>query len=143
MQNLLKNLIRIGTVSSINYNAGKVKVSFSDKDGIVSDELPMLSFEYNMPAVNDSVLCVFLGNGLQSGFCLGKFYSSKNHPPDAGNNIYFKDILGEASIEYNKTTKTLTISAENIVFNGDVDINGVLQVDGNITATGSITGANI
>lgn len=142
MNNIFKNLIRVGIVSSVNYSSGTVRVTLPDKENIVTDELPMLSFEYNMPTVGDIVLCLFLGNGLSNGFCLGKYYSENNHPLEAGENIFYKN-LGGAFCKYNKTTKTLSISSENIVLEGNLRINGNLKVDGNITATGTITGSNI
>jgi phage baseplate assembly protein gpV len=131
---MYKNLIRVGVVSSINYSSGCVRVSFEDRERVVSDELPLLSFEYNMPKVGESVLCLFLGNGMLNGFCLGKYYSDDNLPKTS--DTYYKD-LGEAFCKYDKNTKTLTISADNIVFDGN------LSVSGNITATGTITGSNI
>lgn len=140
MSNMCKNLIRVGVVSSINYLAGCVRVSFEDREKVVSDELPLLSFEYNMPKVGESVLCLFLGNGISNGFCLGRYYSDDNLPKTS--DTYYKD-LGEAFYKYDKNTKTLTISADNIVFDGDVRISGNLNVNGNITATGSIDGSNI
>lgn len=139
--NVYKNLVRVGVVSSINHASGRVRVTFPDKDKIVTDELPLLAFEYNMPAVGDAVLCLFLGNGLSNGFCLGKYYSDNNQPIESGD-IFYKD-LGGAVCKYNKSTKTLTISADNIVINGDVSINGNINVNGYISATGSISGSNI
>ena len=112
--NLLKNLIRVGKVSSINYNKGKIRVLFPDKNNIVTDEIPYLSFEYNMPKVGDTVLCLFLGNGIAKGFCLGKFYNQKNPPVQPGAQYYYKNIYDEAHIEYNKETKTYKTYAKNI-----------------------------
>ena len=68
----------------------------------------------------------------ESGFCFGKYYGEDNLPPVQDKNIYYKDLFGEASIQYNKSTKTLTLSAQNIVIEGN------LEVKGNITSTGSI-----
>jgi phage baseplate assembly protein gpV len=136
-EGVMKNLIRIGKVSSINYEGGKVRVVFPDKDNLVSSELPMLSAEYNIPEVGDAVLCIFLPNGITQGFCLGKFFSQKNIPREAGDGIYYKDFFGEAFARYDKSSKTLTLNAENI------RVEGNLKIEGSITATGTITGSNI
>lgn len=139
MDKTSKNMIRIGQISSINYISGKVKVAFGDKDNIVSTELPYLSFEYNMPSVGDMVLCIFLGNGISQGFCLGKYFNTINMPGKSGSNIYYKDFFGEGFIEYDKSTKTLTLSADNISFLGNLSINGSLNVNGDVIVTGKVT----
>lgn len=133
MDSVLKNLIRIGIVSSINEKNGTVRVVFDDKDNMVSDELPMLSCEYNMPKVKEQVLCLFLANGLQVGFCLGSFYSLVNMPPVQNKDIYYKRFDDGTWIQYNKETKELNINAA-----GNVNITGNLNVNGNISATGLV-----
>lgn len=135
---MLKNLIRIGKVSSINYPAGKVRVVFPDKNNIVTSELPLLSFEYYMPAVNDVVICLFLGNGVSQGFCLGKYYNSTVIPRESGSNIYYKDFFSEGFMKYDKNSKTLTFKASNIVVEGDLKVEGNLEVAGSITTNESI-----
>lgn len=107
--NILKNLIRVGKISSINYDNGTVRVVFPDKDNIVTDELPYLSFEYYMPYIGDTVLCLFLGNGISRGFCLGKFYNNNNAPRCPGEGIYYKHFFDKGYIKYNKKEKLLTI----------------------------------
>jgi len=139
---VLKNMIRIGKVSSINYDRGAVKVTFPDKDDIVSDFLPYLSFEYNMPEVGDTVLCVFLPNGISKGFCLGQPYSLKNMPVQPGPQYYYKNIYDEAFYQYDKNSKTLTIDADNIVLNAATSIvlkAPTITLDGEATITKNLT----
>jgi phage baseplate assembly protein V len=145
----LKNLIRIGTVSSINYRQGKLRVCFEDQDGIVTDELPLLSFEYEMPKIGEPVLCLFLGNGISNGFCLGRYYYDKDLPVPSGygENIYYKQFLRDAFLSYDRSSETLTIHAGNIILDGEVSITGNLKVaqnldvSGNISTNGSISAA--
>lgn len=134
----IRNLIRIGIVSSINEEGGTVRVIYDDKDNMVSDELPLLNSEYNMPDIGAQVLCIFLPNGLQQGFCLGGFYSDLNAPPVQNKNIYLKQFDDGTSIQYDKTSKQLTVNSKNAVI-----INGNVQVNGNIVATGIVKGSNI
>ncbi len=138
---MLKNLIRIGHVSSVNEVKGTVRVVIDDQQEIVTDDLPLLSNEYNLPNVGDLVLCVFLGNGISSGFCLGKYFYEGNPPPVADKSIWAKDFGDGTSIQYNKSTKKLSIVTE-----GDLELNVggnlTINVAGNITTTapdGSIT----
>lgn len=89
--NQLKNLIRVGIVSSVNGDACKARVTFPDKDDMVSDELPVLQIGANdtagywVPEVGTHVLCLFLpnpsGKGINAGFILGAYYT-KTKPPE-------------------------------------------------------------
>ncbi|WP_100406678.1 hypothetical protein [Bacillus solitudinis] len=80
---LARNLIRVGRVNSRNLNNGTVEVIFPDKDNLVSSPLPVLE-SVTFPSVNDQVLCVFQGNALEQGYCLGRFYSRENPPQQLG-----------------------------------------------------------
>ena len=89
--NQLKNLIRVGKVSSVNGKTCRARVTFPDKDDLVSDELAVLQIGANgtegywVPEVNTQVLCLFLpnasGNGLNAGFILGAYYSKASRRP--------------------------------------------------------------
>lgn len=138
MDSTLNNIIRVGEVSSINETNGTVRVKFDDRDNLISAELPLLNAEYNIPDIGSQVLCLFLPNGLQEGFCLNGFYSDSNTPPVQGKNIYYKKFGDGTSIQYNRSTKELTINSA-----GPIIINGNVQVNGNINATGTVTGSNI
>lgn len=76
---LVRNLIRIGKVSSVKPSMGSVQVLFEDRDRIISSDIPVIE-SASVPSVGDTVLCLFLGNGLEDGFCLGRFYSRSNPP---------------------------------------------------------------
>lgn len=112
---ILKNIVRVGKISSIDYDHGTVKVVFPDKNNVVSSNLPYLSFEYNMPDIGDTVLCVFLPNGIARGFCLGKFYNKNNMPKEPGEQYYYKNIYDECNIKYDKEKKTYTLFSKNVV----------------------------
>lgn len=142
--NVLRNMFRVGTVSSVDYDTGRLRVVLEDKDNIVTDELPMLSFEYEMPAIGEKVLCLFFGNGLSKGLVLGRYFYQKDMPAESGKDIYFKHFLRDGFLRYNRANKTLTIHAENIVLDGNVSITGDVQIAGNLTANGNIhSGGNI
>lgn len=134
----LMNIIRVGQVSSVNEIDGTVRVKFNDKDELISPELPLMDAEYNIPEIGDQVLCLFLPNGLQQGFCLNGFYSDVNKTPIQNRNIFFKKLDANTSIEYNKATKELTVNSS-----GTIKVNGNVQVTGNINATGKVTASNI
>ena len=78
--NQLKNMLRVGRVSSVNGTNCTARVTFPDKEGLVSAELPVLQVGslgtrgYWVPEVNTQVLCAFLpnpsGRGINQGFIL-------------------------------------------------------------------------
>lgn len=113
----MNDLIRIGTVTSVNYAEGTVKIVQEDRDDSVSFDLPLLSFEYAPPAIGDMVLAVFLDN--TQGFVLGKPFNINNPPKNGNKNIIRKDYDVDAFVEYDKSTKTLTVKAEHIMVQGD------------------------
>lgn len=80
-EGVIRNLIRVGRISTLDKLKGTCRVMFDDKDNIVSGELCIMEF-VNLDKLNieDQVLCIFLPNGIQVGFCLGKFYSEINIP---------------------------------------------------------------
>lgn len=150
---LLNNLVRIGTISSINSKQAKARVMFEDRDNVVSKELNLLfqrtigTQDYVIPKVGEQVVCLLLPNGLEEGYILGSFYTKKNIPPANDENkrlIIFEDgsllEYDNGRITINATKDVNIISAENINITAanNVTINGNLQVNGNINASGSI-----
>lgn len=125
--NILSNLMRVGIVDGIDEQKGTVRVTFPDRDDLVVEDLAMLGFEQNYPDIQDMVLCLFLPNGIQEGFCLGRYYNEQNPPPIRDKNYFVKKIADDVTIKYHKPTKTLSIIAP-----GGVKISGDLVVDGSV-----------
>lgn len=136
----MENVIRVGKVSAIDYQAGMVRVVYHDKDDSVTRPIPMLSLEYKMPEIGDQVLVVHLSNGTEAGVVLGRPWSDKNRPPESGAGLYRKDLgraIGEAVIRY--LDGALTIQVDVAHFTGDVTIKGDLKIAGDLTVAGRIT----
>lgn len=115
----MNDCIRRGTVESINYQNGTVKIVQEDRDDAVSFDLPLMSFEYDPPNIGDMVVAVFLPSDTTTGFIIGKPYNDINKPTNGRKNIIRKTYDIDAFIEYDKGSKTLTIKAKNIVIEGD------------------------
>lgn len=114
----LRDLIAVGKVTAIFDDRGTIQITFEDKDDNVV-EYPLLSMEYNMPKIEDPVWCIKLGNGPESGLCLGRAYDkTTNPPPVADKNIYHKPLINDenAFFEYDDNTKTMTLKADHIIF---------------------------
>lgn len=138
----MRDLIKVGIVSSIFPERGTVKVIFVDKENRISQELPMMSFEYDMPKVKDQVLCVFLPNGLDAGFCLGSFYSKPDPVPINDADVHWK-VLGEDSyFNINKKTGNANLKLSSLVIDGDVTINGDLKINGSVAISNSLNVGN-
>lgn len=155
------NLIRIGTISSINPSKATARVTFEDRDNQVSKEMPIIfrrtigTQDYSMPKVGEQVLCIFLPNGFEEGFIIGSFYVDSVPANDENKRLVkFED---GSIVEYNAGEITIDakggnvniMAAKNVNIDGpdgviigkDVTINGNLVVKGNINATGSIIDA--
>jgi len=88
----IRDLFRVGRVSSQNGPKGTVRVTFPDKDDLVSGELPVIVIgshgtkEYHIPEVGTQVLCCFMpnpsGRGMNDGFVIGGFYSEGDLPEE-------------------------------------------------------------
>lgn len=141
---MAERLIRIGRVSSVNYESGMVKVTYPDLDDSVTDDFPVfsLSDEYKMPGVGQDILVLHLSNGQSAGVVMGKMWNESNVPPKAGHGIFRKDfgsLLGSAFMEYDENTGVLLIEApkinivsrdKSVVIDGDVNVNGDVTADG-------------
>lgn len=114
----MDNTIRIGYVSSINYEAGMIRVTYPDKDGATTAEFPCFSAggEYQMPVVKDQVIVLHLSNDTSSGVVLGKVWNEDNRPPLQGEKSYYKQLGSMAHEQV--TGADYTLSADTISFSG-------------------------
>ncbi len=136
---IVRNIIRVGRVSTINSQNATVRVFFDDKQDSVSYNLPVIvrnsmkNKDFWMPDVGEQVLCLFLPNGNAQGFCLGSFYSDADTPPaDDANKRHIRFADG-TSMEYDRETHTLTIQAQgpiNISATGNINVTGDVIADG-------------
>ncbi|WP_286677091.1 phage baseplate assembly protein V [Aminobacterium sp. EBM-42] len=111
----LNNILRVGTISSANAEEGTVRVLFRDKDSMVSYDLPVLvrqtlrNKDYFIPDVGEQVLCVFLPNGMEQGFCLGAMYNAKDKPTIGDPNKRRIDFEDGTWIEHDRSSGATTV----------------------------------
>lgn len=93
----MKDVVRVGRISSINQENGMVRVYYPDRDSTTS-ELGMFHFlgEYKPPKVNDQVIVLHLSNDTSSGVVLGGFWNEVRKPPSE---TVYKREMGESSFE--------------------------------------------
>lgn len=132
---ILKNIIRIGEVSSVNAGNCSARVSYSDRNNTVSAELPIITRgsknnkDYWLPDVGEQVLCIFLPNGknLTEGFILGTHFSGKDKPVVNDRNKYQIQYADGSKLEYDRAEHKLNIDIKgdiDIIASGNIKING-------------------
>ncbi|MFR4350581.1 MAG: hypothetical protein ACLT3H_02810 [Roseburia sp.] len=120
--------IRIGKVSSINYESGMMRIVYNDKGSAVTKELPYMNFndEYTMPKVGEQVVTAHLSNGNSRAIILGKTWDKKNTPAETGKGIYRKEFSrtrGSAYARYEDDTGVYYLVA------GSVELTGINGID--------------
>lgn len=122
--------LRIGKVSSIDYEHGMIRVVYTDRDNAVTKFLPVLTFndEYKMPKIDQYVLVGHLSNGTEAAYVMGTFWNTANEPGRSGKGVYRKEFAhktGEAYIDYDEEEKKLELHGDNVSFRGsDIDAVG-------------------
>lgn len=111
IQRLLRNLIRIGTVSAVNLDGGTCRV---DTGNNTTDWLHWLTARagktrsWNAPSVGEQVLVLCLGGELDTGFVMPAVFSDDNPAPSASADALHWAFPDGAVIEYEPATGALT-----------------------------------
>ncbi|WP_212958308.1 phage baseplate assembly protein V [Paenibacillus albilobatus] len=140
VENVIRRMIRIGDCSSADPEMGTIRATFSDLDDMVSGDLPVLTpggwgKGNALPEPGESVLCIFLSNGIEDGVCLGAI-DDEDVPPGTPDQrgIYFED---GSEVYYDRTNQQIVVkTAGGVSIEGDVTIKGDLTVSGGITRGG-------
>ena len=150
LDSVLKNLIRVGIVSSASPEACTARVAFGDRSSIVSYDLPVLvrgalqNKDYWLPDPGEQVVCLFLPSGNAQGFILGSLYSAKDAPPVSSRDKRHIKFSDGTTVEYDRGTHTMSIDAKgpiNIIATGPVNLtsDGIVE----ITASGVTVNADL
>lgn len=146
LQRLLGDLMRLGTVASVDRAAGTCRVTIGD---LVTGDIPWLAARvgktrvWSPPSEGEQVLVLCPEADTAAGLIVGSL-SSDAHPnpaDDASTLIEFED---GASIAYDPDAHQLLASLPGdatvmIVARGGLHFTGDLSVDGNIHSTGTVT----
>jgi len=152
MDPILKNLVRVGRVSSVDPDRCMARVAFEDKDEAVSHDLPVLvrgalaAKDYWLPSPGELVVCLYLPSGNSRGFVLGSLYSEANPPPVSNGDKRHISFVDGTRIEYDAGTHTLIIDAKgpvNIVATGNVNVTGDVRVSGDLNVSGDVVAGDI
>lgn len=130
-----ENLIRIGSVSSINYEAGTIRVTYPDLDDSVTDDFPVLHFggKYKMPDIGEDVLVLHLSNGTEVGFVAGSYWTDDDPPAFSGPGVFLQEFAAIAGVAYALyKDKKLRIKAPQIILEtdaGEVDVDTLIEAE--------------
>lgn len=157
---VLKSLIKIGEVSSVDYAKGTARVVFDDDDSIVSNDLPVLQTntlqnkDHAMPDIGEDVVCLFLPSGNEEGFILGAVYAGEVQPAETSKDIRSVTFLDGTEIKYDRAAHllsvkidgtTITANRENVGINTPKNVNvkggQTVNVEGGQTV--NITGGTV
>ncbi len=137
LEDKVNELIRHGIVVKRDEQNMRVCVNFSDTvtKPLTTNWLPVLlprangDCYYDLPDIGDKVLCLFLPNGIDTGFVLGSFYG-ENKSPITNGDIYFHKFKDGTYLEYNRKEHKLIASCV-----GDVELSAQKNI--------SITAQNV
>ncbi len=121
-----RQLIREGVVSCVYPERHSARVCFSDKDNLISAELPVLQScafgnkSYCLPDIGSGVVCLMATNGDDgTGWILGSRYHEKSTPAVNSQDKTRMDFSDGTFIEYDRQSHELNINCV-----GDIKING-------------------
>ena len=130
----MHEMIREGVVSVVYPERCSCRVTFPDRDNLVSAELPILqpagarNKHYNLVDVGDSVICIMPQNARDgTGFVIGSRYDDSNNPPADNQNVSMLKFPDGTSIRYDRGSHDLFLdcvgdihlSGENIYITGE------------------------
>ena len=95
--------VRLGNVSSIDYENGLCEVTYPDRDDTVTEMVPMLSNrEYRMPEVDDLVVVLQPGDSPEDAVILGTIWNEKIKPAEGKEKVFRKEYSNENGKAYRK-----------------------------------------
>lgn len=95
--------VRLGNVSSIDYENGLCEVTYPDRDDTVTEMAPMLSNrEYRMPEVDDLVVVLHPGDSPEDAVILGTIWNEKIKPAEGKEKVFRKEYCNEDGKAYRK-----------------------------------------
>jgi len=141
MNSTMKNLFRVGIVCDLDADRQCVRVNFDDL-GTVSPWMQIAAFGasgddyYWMPEIEEQVVCFFMPTGNAEGYVLYSVRGTANKPKAGNANKRYIRFADGGCFEYDKSTHTLTIDADNIVINGNISLTGGMNVTKDVVASG-------
>ena len=113
----VNNIVREGEVSEVYTDRHSCRVTFEDKSGLVSAELPVLTLaayknkSYSLPDVGERVICLMVSNDSTSGsgYVIGSLYTGENKPTEDNQNLTKLEFADGTFAQYERKDHELKI----------------------------------
>jgi phage baseplate assembly protein V len=122
-----------GVVVERSAETMKVRVQFSERDGLVSDWLPVLQqktlgdFAVWLPDLGSHVACL-MDDHFEDGVVLGCIYSDADLPPVSDPDVFHREFSDGTVVQYNRKSHVLHANVKgDIVVEGSGDCNATIQ----------------
>lgn len=115
--------MRYGVVSDYDAKRHMARIKFPDKDNLVSGWLPVVipnslkNHDELHLDINEHVVCIMTGNGIEAGAVIGSIYDDTNKPPEGNQNIRKITFSDGTEIFYNREKHKLKINCV-----GDIEL---------------------
>lgn len=140
LESTVRGMIRVGKVVTRAASNGTVRVQLPDLDNLVSGNIPVMFPKtrkdkiFHLPDIGEQVICVFLGNGLEAGYCLGAIYSDIDPVPTPSGDVWEMRFSDGTDLKYNRAAHVLTADVQgavSVTATGPVSV----QADGQVSAS--------
>lgn len=146
---LIGNLMRLGTIDSIDLAQGTVRVRVGE---LLTGDIPFAAPRagavriWSPPSVGEQVLLFCPEGDIAAGIILGALYSDA-HPAPTSDGTFLIDFADGTRISYDPQAHKLAIAlgasgAAEITAPGGVTLNADVTLNGTLDATGKITSAD-
>lgn len=143
------NLMRLGTIDSIDLAQGTVRVRVGD---LLTGDIPFAAPRagavriWSPPSIGEQVLLFCPEGDVEAGIILGALFSDA-HPAPANDASCVIDFPDGTRISYDAQAHKLSIAigdggAAEITASGGLTVNADVQINGKLDATGKITSAD-
>ena len=143
MRDKHSDLMRVGKVSSIDYEKCTAQVVFEDRHDLVSGDLHILvpltlkDHSYYMPDIDERVLCIFDPSAPTKGFIAASFYADTRLPPIQNKDKRYIKFKDETLLEYDRDIHKLTVKIP-ATAQGDISIEVETESDITVKTNGNI-----
>lgn len=107
-----KETIRIGKISSIDYQKGAARITYEDRGDSTTALFSFLAWQYWMPKIGDQVLVAHLSNGSAAAVILGPTWHNDHRPVEGYEGLSRKEYCnepGKAFWRYDANTGELQV----------------------------------
>lgn len=138
-----------GIVSQIDASKHMMKVTIPALDDLETAWLPMITPNagenqfYCLPDVGELVAVILDARG-ENGVVLGAMYNEVDTPPTNNAQMWMKKFSNGTIISHDRsngnvivhTSGTVTATAPQVIINGDLQVNGSIQATGDVVGQG-------